>query len=97
MRGTMATGRLKQFEEFVEEVKRIGDPERYELWVTDYEIALIPIKTSKNLHTYFCKYKTQGQLETIVGRPSKLPDDPGITPLFKGPIKHMEVILLDKW
>jgi len=86
----MATGIIDNFEDFIEVVKRFGDPNRYELWFTEDLIALIPTVTSKNVHTYFVRYSTKEQLETIIGGKEK-------EGLFKGRILRMSDILLDKW
>lgn len=83
----MATGMMKSEEWPVFKQKLMEcESDRYELWVTDKMMGLVPVVTSKNVHTYFI---------SIEGRKPEEIDE--AMKLFKGRIIKMMEIMIDKW
>jgi len=79
----LAIGILEKLDDFRSKLKEAA-AERYELWFTDKQIALIPTVTSKNVHTYVVQYSTEAELKEILEQ-------------FSGRKMKMNEILYDKW
>jgi len=82
----MATGVMRpdEFPKF--RAKAVEVAGRYELWVTETEMALVPCVTSKNVHTYIIPIEGQ-----------KKEDVEDLIKNFKGRVIYMDEILVDKW
>lgn len=78
-----AIGLLDNFKDFLEKLGEI-EPDRYELWYTSAEVALVPTVTSKNVHTYIAKYAKVDELNEALKK-------------FTGRKLKMTTIFYDKW